>query len=183
MEIGPGNQGDAESRRRRPGIRDIRSANTCPSSFLSELPRFDNSQNVKVRVPKNTSTFSEFRKRENDGSTLFRSALLVPSPEIRSSVFFASGGAMRSRSHRIPSVFACQKPIQSCGGRALANSSKSSCLLSLTDIRRWSLRRRRRLLSKLSQSSSSALKLSHKLLSTSLLWRNIVIEVHDRMPV
>jgi len=27
------------------------------------------------------------------------------------------------------------------------------------------------------------IKLSHKLLSTSLLWRNIVIEVHERMPV
>ncbi|GEM_PF-3564620 len=27
------------------------------------------------------------------------------------------------------------------------------------------------------------IKLSYKLLNTSLLWRNIVIEVHDRMPV
>jgi hypothetical protein len=26
------------------------------------------------------------------------------------------------------------------------------------------------------------IKLRHKLLNTSLLWRNIVIEVHDRMP-
>ena len=28
-----------------------------------------------------------------------------------------------------------------------------------------------------------SIKLGHKLLNTSLLWRNIVSEVHDRMPV
>ena len=28
-----------------------------------------------------------------------------------------------------------------------------------------------------------SIKLSHKLLNTFLLWRNIVIEVHDRIPV
>jgi hypothetical protein len=28
-------------------VRDTRSANTCPSSFLAELPRFDDSRNAK----------------------------------------------------------------------------------------------------------------------------------------
>jgi hypothetical protein len=39
--------------------------------------------------------FSEFRKREKKRSTLFRTALLVPSPETLR--FFDSGGVMSSR--------------------------------------------------------------------------------------
>src|SRR5215471_19655325 len=74
-----------------------RSYEPCVSSFLTELPRFENSQNVKMRdtrdLPRfyysfrnHTSMFSQFRKRGNDSSTLFRTALLVASPESRSFV-------------------------------------------------------------------------------------------------
>ena len=41
---------------------------------------------------RDTSTFREFPKRRNDGSTLFRTALLVPSPETRSCVSWALAG-------------------------------------------------------------------------------------------
>jgi hypothetical protein len=62
--------------------------------------RFENSQNVKMRVIRvlrrylqhATSTFSEFRKHGNDGPTLFRTALLVPLPETRSSASSILGG-------------------------------------------------------------------------------------------
>src|SRR5215831_19371722 len=99
----------------------------------------------------------EFPKRRNDGPTLFRTVLLVPSPKTRSCASSAPAAPSAPVSHQTPSGFASQKPIQSCGARALANSNISSCLLSLADIRGKSLRRRRRLLSKLNQSSSSAL--------------------------
>jgi uncharacterized protein (DUF433 family) len=66
-------------------------------AYYGELSRFDNSQNVKMsgsrvfprRPPlcqNDFSMFSQLRKRGNDRYTLFRTALLVPSPEIRSSV-------------------------------------------------------------------------------------------------
>jgi hypothetical protein len=68
--------------------------------FLAELARFDNSQNVKMRViqafaevfttlQNATSTFPEFQKHGSDGLTLFRTELLAPSRETRSFVFWA----------------------------------------------------------------------------------------------
>ena len=62
-----------------------RGRSTTTSALLSNtLRRFDNSQNIKMMPSSNTSTFLELRKRGNDSSTLFRTALLVPSPESRS---------------------------------------------------------------------------------------------------
>ena len=58
-----------------------------------ELPRFDNSQNVKMTSP--SITFPRFRnsgKRENKRSTLFRTVLLVPSPETRSCASWVLAG-------------------------------------------------------------------------------------------
>src|SRR5215831_14144791 len=80
----------------------------CVSSFLTELPRFDNSQNVKMRdtrdLPRfyysfrnHTSMFSQFRKRGNDSSTPlpYRAArCFTRKPIFR---FFDSGGVMSSR--------------------------------------------------------------------------------------
>src|SRR5262249_3228352 len=53
-------------------------------SFVKHTSMFDNSQNIKMMPSSNTSTFLELRKRGNDSSTLFRTALLAPSPESRS---------------------------------------------------------------------------------------------------
>jgi hypothetical protein len=62
-------------------VRGTRPDKTCSSSFLAELRRFENSRNVEMSVPSNTSTFSEFRKRE-------KQTLLVPSPETQASVYW-----------------------------------------------------------------------------------------------
>src|SRR5262245_63106734 len=69
----------------------------CVSSFLTELSRFDNSQNVKMMPSCNTSTFLELRKHGNDRlyPLPYRAARsFTRKPILR---FFDSGGVMSSR--------------------------------------------------------------------------------------
>ena len=156
-----------------------------------ELSRFDNSQNVKMSVTqffRGTTTLSkchfhvsgipETSKRRPYALPYRTAPSFTRQPIVR---LFVPAGPSVHVWHGTPSIFACQKPITVLR-RPRAGKLQQIELSSDFVGHSWpALATSPALAFQAEPELFVRIKLSHKLLNTSLLWRNVVFKVHDRM--
>src|SRR5215831_12605718 len=127
-----------------------------------------------------TSTFPEFRKHRSDGPTLFRTALLLPSRDSQS--FACSVRRVHPFTYGMEPVDICLPKTYTVLRPPRAGKLQQIELSSDFVGHSWpALATSPALAFQAEPELFVRIKLSHKLLNTSLLWRNVVFKVHDRM--